>query len=205
MGRRSRRSSSSWPTRPALDFDVSMSARNAATLRGHFLNTANADWDLRGNIAKRKWDVVVLQEQSDAALPTGRGANANLPAVQRLRRQDREVRPRRRGGDLYRARDVHGDLRQRRHCVAAGGTQSSCGNTRRARCPPTRTRTPHAKVYLLQTWARPDMVFPHLATVADANYPTVPDGRPIVDTTATRRFRTASRTRCTTNRRAWPR
>ena len=27
------------------------------------------------------------------------------------------------------------------------------------------------------------MVFPHLATVADANYPTVPDGRPIVDTT----------------------
>jgi hypothetical protein len=26
------------------------------------------------------------------------------------------------------------------------------------------------------------MVFPHLATVADANYPTVPDGRPIVDT-----------------------
>jgi len=26
------------------------------------------------------------------------------------------------------------------------------------------------------------MVFPHLSTVADANYPTVPDGRPIVDT-----------------------
>ena len=34
----------------------------------------------------------------------------------------------------------------------------------------------------MQTWARPDMVFPHLSTVADANYPTVPDGRPIVDT-----------------------
>jgi hypothetical protein len=41
---------------------------------------------------------------------------------------------------------------------------------------------PAAKVYLTQTWARPDMVFPHLSTVADANYPTVPDGRPIVDT-----------------------
>jgi hypothetical protein len=27
------------------------------------------------------------------------------------------------------------------------------------------------------------MVFPHLSTIADANYPTVPDGRPIVDTT----------------------
>src|SRR5262245_49547277 len=26
-----------------VEFDVSMSARNAATLRGHFLNTANAD------------------------------------------------------------------------------------------------------------------------------------------------------------------
>ena len=34
-----------------LDFDVSLSTRNAASLRGHFLNTANADWDLRGNIA----------------------------------------------------------------------------------------------------------------------------------------------------------
>jgi hypothetical protein len=27
------------------------------------------------------------------------------------------------------------------------------------------------------------MVFPHLTTIPDANYPTVPDGRPIVDTT----------------------
>ena len=62
-----------------LDYVVSMSARNAATLRGHFLNTANANWDLRGNIAAEKWHIVLLQEQSDAALPAGRGANANLP------------------------------------------------------------------------------------------------------------------------------
>lgn len=62
-----------------LDYDVSMSARNAATLRGHFLNTAPDNWDLRGNIASRKWDVVVLQEQSDAPLPAGRGKNANVP------------------------------------------------------------------------------------------------------------------------------
>jgi hypothetical protein len=41
------------------------------------LNTANADWDLRGNIAKRKWDINGTAEQSDAALPVGRGANAN--------------------------------------------------------------------------------------------------------------------------------
>src|SRR5262245_34783795 len=31
-----------------LDYAVSLSTRNAATLRGHFLNTANANWDLRG-------------------------------------------------------------------------------------------------------------------------------------------------------------
>ena len=42
--------------------DVSLSTRNAATLRGHFLNTANGDWDLRSNIAKDKWDIVVLQQ-----------------------------------------------------------------------------------------------------------------------------------------------
>src|ERR1700752_3289000 len=62
-----------------LDYALSLSTRNAATLRGHFLNTANANWNLRGNIAAKKWDIVVLQEQSDAALPAGRGANANLP------------------------------------------------------------------------------------------------------------------------------
>jgi len=61
-----------------LDYDVSISARNAATLRGQFLNTANAAWDLRGNVASQTWGVVVLQEQSDAALPAGRGKNANL-------------------------------------------------------------------------------------------------------------------------------
>ena len=34
-----------------LDYDVSLSARNAATLRGQFLNSNPAGWDLRGNIA----------------------------------------------------------------------------------------------------------------------------------------------------------
>ena len=87
-----------------VEFDVSLSTRNAASLRGHFLNTANADWDLRGNIAKRKWDIVVLQEQSDAALPVGKGANANPLVVQRLCGQDREVHPRRHCPHLSRAR-----------------------------------------------------------------------------------------------------
>jgi hypothetical protein len=38
-----------------LDYDVSISARNAASLRGHFLNTNPAGWDLQSNIASQKW------------------------------------------------------------------------------------------------------------------------------------------------------
>src|SRR5439155_15760713 len=62
-----------------LDYDVSISARNAATLRGHYLNLNPAGWDLRGNIASQRWDIVVMQDQSDEPLPAGRGSNANLP------------------------------------------------------------------------------------------------------------------------------
>ena len=51
-----------------LDYAVSLSTRNAASLRGHFLNTNPADWDMRGNIASQSWDKVVLQEQSDEPL-----------------------------------------------------------------------------------------------------------------------------------------
>lgn len=52
-----------------LDYDVALSTRNAATLRGHFLNTANStNWDLRGNIGSQQWDKLILQEQSDEAL-----------------------------------------------------------------------------------------------------------------------------------------
>ena len=61
-----------------LNYDGSLSTRNAASLRGQFLNTANSTWDLRGNVASQTWGAVVLQEQSDAALPAGRGKNANL-------------------------------------------------------------------------------------------------------------------------------
>jgi len=64
-----------------LDYDVALSTRNAASLRGHLLNTANtSSWDLRSNIgstlinpdplinASQKWDNMVLQDQSDEAL-----------------------------------------------------------------------------------------------------------------------------------------
>jgi hypothetical protein len=165
-----------------VDADVSLSTRNAATLRGHYLNTANADWDLRRNIASRKWDVVLLQEQSDAALPAGRGANANLPQfgayVDRIERYIHVG-----AAESYRERAMYTTLYGSvANCIAAGGTSSSCDNNTLRTIPANPNPNPLAKVYLTQTWARPDMVFPHLATVADDNYPTVPDGRPIVDT-----------------------
>jgi len=165
-----------------VEFDVSLSTRNAASLRGHFLNTANPDWDLRGNIAKQKWDVVVLQEQSDASLPKGRGANANYPQFAAY--ADKIEKYIHVGSaESYRERAmytaIYGSVA---NCVAAGGTQSSCDNNTLRTIPANLNANPAARVYLMQTWARPDMVFPHLSTVADANYPTVPDGRPIVDT-----------------------
>ena len=166
-----------------LDYAVSLSTRNAATLRGHFLNTANANWDLRGNIAAKKWDVVVLQEQSDAALPPGRGKNANLPQF-RLYADKIEKFIHVGAAESYRESQAYAALYgSAAGCVAAGGTLSSCSNNALRTIPRNPNANPAAKVYLTQTWARPDMVFPHLATVANANYPTVPDGRPIVDTT----------------------
>jgi hypothetical protein len=165
-----------------VEVTVAMSARNAATLRGHFLNTANADWDLRGNIAKRKWDVVVLQEQSDAPLPKGRGANANYPQFAAYADKiEKYVHVG--AAETYTERAmytaIYGSVAK---CVEAGGTDASCNNGTTRRIPANPNANPAAKVYITQTWARPDMVFPHLATVADANYPTVPDGRPIIDT-----------------------
>jgi hypothetical protein len=166
-----------------LDYAVALSTRNAATLRGHFLNTANADWNLRGNIAARKWDVVILQEQSDAPLPVGRGANANIPQFSAY--ADKIERFIHVGAaETYTERAMYTAIYgNTAGCVAAGATQAQCTNNLARVIPANPNANPGARVYLTQTWARPDMVFPHLATVADANYPAVPDGRPIVDTT----------------------
>ena len=161
-----------------VELDVAISARNAASLRGHFLNTANADWDLRGNIALRKWDVVLLQEQSDAALPPGKGANANLPLFSAY--ADKIEQFIHDGAAYsYRERDIFGGSNAA--CSALTGLSAgSCGTLRTIPANPNASAL--TKVYLTQTWARPDMVFPHLSTVPDPHYPAVPDGRPIVDT-----------------------
>ena len=57
-----------------LDLDVAISARNAATLMGQYLNSNPAGWDLRGNVASQAWDTLVLQDNSTQPLPSGSGS-----------------------------------------------------------------------------------------------------------------------------------
>ncbi|APV50535.1 hypothetical protein BWI17_13040 [Betaproteobacteria bacterium GR16-43] len=114
-----------------LDWDVSISARNAASLRGHFLNSNPAGWDLRGNVASQPFDTVVLQELSDGALPDGRGANANLANF-----------------------NTYADKLEK--WVHFGAADPETGSPQ----PNVNARTT-ANVYLYQTWARPDMIAPN--------------------------------------------
>lgn len=153
-----------------LDYDVSISARNAATLRGQFLNTANSDWDLRGNVASKKWDVVVLQEQSDAALPDNKGKNANI-AQFRAYADKLEQFIHTGAAQSYTETTLYGSLAK---CMATGSSSGTCNTVRNI--PANPNANPNAKVYLTDTWARPDMVFAHLNTTPDTTSPT---GSPI--------------------------
>ena len=158
-----------------LDYDVSISARNAASLRGQFLNTANSAWDLRGNVASRSWDVVVLQEQSDATLPLGSGKNAN-PAQFRAYANKFEDYIHDGSAQSYTEAQLYGSMAA---CQATGQSVAQCNTTRTA--PANTHANSNAKVYLTDTWARPDMVYAHKITTADT---TSADGRPIVDTSS---------------------
>lgn len=156
-----------------LDYDVSISARNAASLRGQFLQTANPDWKLRENVASQKWDTVVLQEQSDAALPPGRGKNANLATFNAYADQfERFIHNG--AAQSYRERDLFGSLA---NCQATGLSAGSCNTVRNIAANPN--ADPDTKIFLTETWARPDMVYAHKVTTADTTSPT---GSPIVDT-----------------------
>lgn len=155
----------------ALDYDVSISARNAASLRGQFLNTANAAWDLRGNVASQTWGVVVLQEQSDAPLPDGKGKNAD-PATFVAYAGQFERFIHNGAAQTYKEAQLFGSLDA---CKATGLSTGSCNTTRAI--PQNTNASAATQVYLTETWARPDMVYAHLNTVAD---PTTSDGRPIV-------------------------
>jgi hypothetical protein len=158
-----------------LNYDVSISARNAATLRGQFLNTANAAWDLRGNVASRVWNTVVLPEQSDAALPAGKGKNANLAQFNAYADQfERFIHNG--AAQTYTETQLYGSLAA---CQATGASATTCNTVRNI--PQNTNASAATKVYLTDTWARPDMVFAHKITTPD---PTTPDGRPIVDTSS---------------------
>lgn len=158
-----------------LNYDVSISARNAATLRGQYLDTNPAGWDLRGNVASQVWNTVVLQEQSDAALPAGRGKNANLPQFNAYA-DKLESYIHIGAAETYTEATLFGGLAG---CMATGLSAVSCNTVRTI--PQNTDASAATKVYLTETWARPDMVFAHKITTPD---PTTPDGRPIVDTSS---------------------
>ena len=153
-----------------LDYDVSLSTRNAASLRGHFLNLYGAAWDLRGNVASRTWGVVVLQEQSDAALPPGRGRNAGFALFRAYANQfERFIHDG--AAQRFTEAQLLGSLAA---CEAAGLPQGSC-NTRRD-IPANPHTSAATRIVLAQTWARPDMVEAHKLTRPDL---ATSDGRPI--------------------------
>jgi hypothetical protein len=165
-----------------FNYDVSLSARNAATFRGQFLNTANAHWDMRSNIASQKWDVVVLQAQSDEPLSANKSKNGNLASFSTyLNFLEQYVHVG--TGSTITETAIFGSLA---NCTAAttanppgpGLSAVSCGMTRVI--PANANANPNAQVYLEQTWARPDMVAAHKCTTPDI---TTTNGAPIIDPT----------------------
>ena len=170
-----------------LNYDVSLSTRNAATLRGQFLDSANSDWKLRENVATAKWDKVVLQEQSDAPLPLGHGKNAAQPVFQAYSKQfEQFIHTGKVAGTAttvngapavtYKEQDLFGGLS---NCIAAGLSSGNCTTTRTI--VNNTNFSANTQIYLEQTWARPDMVEAHKITTPDK---TTADGRPIIDTSS---------------------
>ncbi len=158
-----------------MNYDVSLSTRNAASLRGQFLDTANSDWKLRENVATQKWDSVVLQAQSDEALPAGKGKNANLATFYAYADQfERFIHNG--AAQSYKESALFGSLA---NCTATGLSTGSCNTTRTIAA--NSNASSNTRVYLEESWARPDMVEAHKITTPDI---TSSDGRPIVDTSA---------------------
>lgn len=133
---------------------VSLSTRSAATLRGHFLNAANANWDLQGNLRSQSWDKVVLQEQSDEPLSP---RTVNGVAL----------------GSNYLSFRAYADfiedyikvgtaLNYRERDINIGSTNSTA---RIVVANPN--ANPNAQVYLQQTWARPNLINAPGATTID--------------------------------------
>lgn len=121
-----------------LDYEIQMSLRGGATLRGHLLNTNPAGWDLRSNIAARKWDVVILQGNSTEAIARTGGNPAEFRAYVTLLE-----------------RWIHsGAPMSYRETQLYGGTSNALRNI-----PANPNANPQAQVFLYQTWARPDLTY----------------------------------------------
>lgn len=140
-------------TQAGLDYEVSMSTRNAASLRGQLLNTNAAGWDLRGNIGAQGWDQVVLQEQSDEALVRLPGLASN-PEYTRLYTNLIENWLHQGSALTYRERDFIGG--DQASCVALGYSSGSCSTQRTLPANPNARSS--TQVFLYETWARPNLV-----------------------------------------------
>jgi hypothetical protein len=146
-----------------LNYDVSLSARNAASLRGQFLNSNGAGWDLRGNIGSQAWDKVVLQEQSDEPLTRQPGLASN-PAYFSTYANLIENWIHQGNALSYRERDLIGGTNAK--CAEiTGASTGTCGTLRTI--PANANANPNAQVYLYQTWARPNLVDAPSQTTTD--------------------------------------
>lgn len=146
-----------------LEYDVSLSTRNAASLRGHFLNSNPANWDLRGNIGSSAWDKVVLQEQSDEPLPKQPGLASN-PEYFKAYANKIEDFIHDGTAHSYREREIIGGSTAT--CQALAGASAGTCNLLRT-VPANPNASASTEVYLYQTWARPNLVNAPFTTVTD--------------------------------------
>jgi len=152
-----------------LDYDVALSTRNAASLRGHLLNTNPAGWDLRGNIGSQTWSQMVVQEQSDEPL-TARPGLASNPTFFRGYADKIEDFVHNGAADSFRDRDLFPgatNAEKTAACMAATGaaTSVSCNTVRNT--PANANASAATQMFLYQTWSRPNLVDGALQTVTD--------------------------------------
>jgi hypothetical protein len=146
-----------------LEYEVvALSARNAASLRGHLLNTNPAGWDLRGNMGLRAWDQIVIQEQSDEALARRPGLSSN-PDYTRLYTDLIEDWVHQGNALTYRERDFIGGTQEA--CIALGYSSGACSTVRNLPANPKPSAA--TEMYLYQTWARPNLVTGAFVTTTD--------------------------------------
>ncbi len=163
-----------------LDYDVALSTRNAASLRGHLLNSANSNWDMRGNIASQTWGKVVLQEQSDEPLTRQAGLGSNPEYFRFYADKIENFLHSTAASPAIRDRDAFPgatDAARQAACVAAGIAAGTCSNNRGSFSNANASAA--TELYLLQTWARPNLInAPGAATIdpatGNASYNTTP-------------------------------